>query len=49
LEGISDFKTGILPPITWGPDDRSGVDAVGIGRIQGTSLKVVEETQSVEQ
>lgn len=48
LEGISDFKTGILPPITWGPEDRSGVDAVGIGRIEGSSLKVIEETQSVE-
>jgi ABC-type branched-subunit amino acid transport system substrate-binding protein len=47
LEGISGFDTGILPPVTWGKGDRSGVDAVGIGQIKGASLTVVEETRSL--
>jgi branched-chain amino acid transport system substrate-binding protein len=46
LEGISEYKTGILPPITWGENDRAGVDAVGIGRISGTGLAVVAEPRS---
>jgi ABC-type branched-subunit amino acid transport system substrate-binding protein len=48
LEGISGFETGILPPVTWGKDDRSGVDAVGIGQIKGQGLTVVEETRSLD-
>jgi branched-chain amino acid transport system substrate-binding protein len=48
LEGISGFETGILPPVTWGPEDRSGVDAVGIGQIKGQTLTVVEETRSLD-
>lgn len=49
LEGISGFETGILPPVTWGKDDRSGVDAVGIGQIKGQALTVVEETRSLDE
>jgi branched-chain amino acid transport system substrate-binding protein len=47
LEGMKDVQTGILPPVTWGPDDRAGVDAVGIGQIEGSRLKVLEETKSL--
>jgi branched-chain amino acid transport system substrate-binding protein len=49
LEGISGFDTGILPPVTWGKEDRSGVDAVGIGQIKGDRLTVLEETRSLGQ
>jgi ABC-type branched-subunit amino acid transport system substrate-binding protein len=35
LEGIKDFKTGILPPISFGPDRRQGVNAVGLVQIKG--------------
>jgi branched-chain amino acid transport system substrate-binding protein len=47
LEGMKDVQTGILPPVTWGPDDRAGVDAVGIGQIEDSQLKVVQETKSL--
>ncbi len=40
LEQIRDFKTGLLPPITFGPDRRQGVNAVGLVQIKGG--KVVE-------
>ncbi|GHH73079.1 branched chain amino acid ABC transporter substrate-binding protein [Streptosporangium violaceochromogenes] len=46
LESVSGFETGILPPVTWGKDDRAGVDAVGIGQIKGDKLVVLEETTS---
>ena len=48
LETISGFETGILPPVTWGKDDRAGVDAVGIGQIKGDGLVLLEETKSVK-
>ena len=35
LEGVKDFKTGILPPIGFGPDRRQGVNAVGLVEIKG--------------
>jgi ABC-type branched-subunit amino acid transport system substrate-binding protein len=47
LQSISDFETGLVPPVTWGPDDREGVDAVGIGQIEGDKLRVVSETRVV--
>jgi len=47
LEGISNFETGIYPPITFGADRRSGVDAVGIGTIKGDALTVLEESKSI--
>lgn len=49
LEGISGYETGIYPPVTWGKDDRAGVDAVGIGRIKGNQLELVEEFKSVQE
>ena len=47
LQTITDFDTGLVPPVTWGPDDRAGVDAVGIGQIEADKLKVITETRSV--
>jgi len=47
LQGISNLDTGLIPPVTWGPQDRAGVDAVGIGQIRGNQLRVVSETRSV--
>jgi len=47
LQGISNLDTGLIPPLTWGPDKRAGVDAVGIGQIAGDKLKVISETRSV--
>lgn len=35
LNHTKDYKTGILPPITWGPKNRQGVDAIGLVRIKG--------------
>ncbi len=35
LEGIKDFKTGILPPISFAADRRQGVNAVGLVEIKG--------------
>jgi len=35
LENIKDFKTGILPRITFGADRRQGVNAVGLVEIRG--------------
>lgn len=47
LQGISNLETGLIPPVTWGPSDRAGVDAVGIGQIMGNKLRVISETRSV--
>lgn len=47
LESMKDVETGILPPVTWGPADRAGVDAVGIGQIKDSRLGVVQETTSL--
>jgi branched-chain amino acid transport system substrate-binding protein len=42
LEGIKDFKTGILPPISFAADRRQGVNAVGLVEIKGdTTVEVV--------
>ena len=47
VDELEDVETGILPPVTWGPDDRAGVDAVGIGQIRSSRLDVVQETTSL--
>jgi branched-chain amino acid transport system substrate-binding protein len=42
---MKDFKTGILPPITFGPDKRQGVNAVGLVQIKGdTTVEIVPFT-----
>lgn len=47
LQGISKLDIGLIPPVTWGPDVRAGVNAVGIGQIQGDKLLVVSELQAL--
>lgn len=47
LAGLSNYQTGIYPPISFGPDKRAGVDAVGIGSIKGNGLTVIVESQSI--
>lgn len=42
LESIENFETGILPPVTWGAEDRSGVDSIGLGRIDDQEVVVIE-------
>jgi ABC-type branched-subunit amino acid transport system substrate-binding protein len=43
LESMENVETGIVPPVTWGPEDHQGVQAVGIGRITGGRLEVLTE------
>jgi branched-chain amino acid transport system substrate-binding protein len=35
LESMKNFETGILPPITFGPKERQGVNAVGLVKLMG--------------
>jgi branched-chain amino acid transport system substrate-binding protein len=35
LESMKNFETGILPPITFGPKERQGVNAVGLVKLVG--------------
>jgi hypothetical protein len=48
LENLKDFKTGILPPITFGPDIRQGVNAVGLVEIRGDRTVEVMPFQSLQ-
>lgn len=47
LNNIKDFKTGVLPPITFGPTQRQGVNAVGLIQIKGTGVVQVAPFQAV--
>jgi branched-chain amino acid transport system substrate-binding protein len=47
LNRIKNFKTGILPPITFGPNIRQGVDAVGLVQIVGKGVKSIAPFRSV--
>ena len=47
LENIKDFKTGILPPITFGPTTRQGVNAVGLVQLEGDKTKEILPFTSV--
>jgi branched-chain amino acid transport system substrate-binding protein len=47
LNQIKDFKTGILPPITFGADKRQGVNGVGLVQIEGKTVKQIAPFQSV--
>jgi ABC-type branched-subunit amino acid transport system substrate-binding protein len=49
VESIKDFKTGILPPVTFGPKDRQGVNAVGLVKIEGDRTVEVSPFRSVGQ
>jgi len=48
LENVKDFKTGILPPITFGPDIRQGVNAVGLVKIEGEKTVEVVPFETVK-
>ncbi len=47
LQQIKNFKTGILPPITFGPNIRQGVNAVGLVQIEGKTVKQISPFISV--
>lgn len=47
LNTMKDFKTGLLPPITFGPKNRQGVNAAGITQIKDGKLVEVTPFQSV--
>jgi branched-chain amino acid transport system substrate-binding protein len=41
LETMKDFKTGLIPPVSFGPNSRQGTNAVGVARIEdGKSVQV---------
>ena len=48
LEGMKDFKTGILPSITFGPDKRQGVNAVGLVEVRGDKTVEIVPFTSVD-
>jgi branched-chain amino acid transport system substrate-binding protein len=47
LNQIKNFKTGILPAITFGSDQRQGVNAVGLVQIEGKTVKQIAPFRSV--
>jgi branched-chain amino acid transport system substrate-binding protein len=47
LNTLKGYRTGILPPITFGPRMRQGVNAVGIAQIKGGKLVEVSPFRSV--
>ncbi len=47
LNQVKDFKTGILPPITFGASERQGVNAVGLVQIEGKTVKQIASFKSV--
>lgn len=47
LNTLKDFKTGILPPITFGPDNRQGVNAVGLTEIKDGNLIEISPFHSI--
>jgi branched-chain amino acid transport system substrate-binding protein len=47
LESMKDFKTGILPPVTFGLEARQGVNAVGLVKLEGQKTLEVKPFQSV--
>ncbi len=48
LEGMTDYRTGILPPINWGPNERQGVRDIGLVEIQGDTTVEVKPFAQAE-
>ena len=48
LETTKGFQTGILPPITFGPDRRQGVNAVGLVEIRGDKTVEIVPFRSLD-
>ena len=49
LESMNGFQTGILPPITFGPDRRQGVNAIGLAEIKGEGTALVKPFTAIQQ
>lgn len=47
LDHTQGYKTGILPPISWGPKTRQGVNAIGLVRIKGDKAVEIAPFHSV--
>ncbi|PSL38339.1 amino acid/amide ABC transporter substrate-binding protein (HAAT family) [Labedella gwakjiensis] len=47
LETMSDFETGLIPPVTFGPDSRQGTNAVGVAKIEDGEVVQVAPFQLV--
>jgi len=47
LESMDGFETGLIPPVTFGPDSRQGTNAVGVARIEGGAVVEVAPFQLV--
>ena len=47
LNHTHNYKTGILPPITWGPKNRQGVNAIGLVKIEGDKAVEIAPFHSV--
>lgn len=48
LEGMTDFRTGILPPVTFGPDTRMGVSDIGLVEIRGDTTVEIKPVGASE-
>ncbi|KAA0687391.1 hypothetical protein DTW90_33595 [Neorhizobium sp. P12A] len=48
LETMKDFETGVLPPISFGPEQRQGVNAVGLVKLEGDKTTEVMPFTSVK-
>ena len=38
LNGMRNFQTGVIPPISFGARNRQGVDAIALGEVRGDGL-----------
>jgi branched-chain amino acid transport system substrate-binding protein len=47
LEQMDGFETGLIPPVTFGPDSRQGTNAVGVARIEDSAVAQVAPFQLV--
>ena len=49
LETMSDFETGLIPPVTFAFDSRQGTNAVGVAKIEGSQVVQVAPFQLVSE
>lgn len=47
LETMTDFETGLIPPVTFSADSRQGTNAVGVARIEDSTVVQVAPFQLV--
>lgn len=48
LENMHDYKTGLIPPVTFASDSRQGTNAVGVGKIEDDQVVQVAPFQLVK-